>query len=90
MSVSEPTPKASVVDAQSTLQTDDGYCVTYHPKPEGYTPSEWFHMVKCHHTGKGRIVRSVLAAVEFHDDGPYPLKSRVKTWGVEAEWCMRS
>ena len=67
-------------------QEHPGYAVTYHPKPEGYTASEWFHMVKCFHTSKGRIVKDTLAAVEFHDDGPYPLKSRVKTWGVEAVW----
>ena len=66
-----------------------GYMVTYHPMPDGYETKDWFHMVKCYHTAKGRILRDVLAAVEYHDDGPYPLKSRQKSWGVEAVWTVR-
>ena len=79
---------SSELRTQTSIE-DPGYMVTYHPKPDEYEPSEWFHMVSCYHTAKGRIVKSVLAAVEFYDDGPYPLKSRPKTWGVEATWCSR-
>ena len=72
---------------QSTKSLENpGYMVTYHPIPEGYSQAEWHHMVSCYHTAKGRVVKSILFAAEFHDDGPYPLKSRVKTKGLEATW----
>lgn len=95
MSASESTPKVLAADGLSTFPMahesieNPGWMVTYHPKPEQYEPNEWFHMVKCMHTGKGHVVKDVLAACEFHDDGPYPLKSRIKTWGVEVTWHSR-
>ena len=64
-----------------------GYAVTYHRKPEEYTVADWTHMVKCLHTSKGHIVKEVLSAVVHYDDGPYPLKNRVKEHGVEVVWC---
>lgn len=95
MSVSENTLNQSAADGQSiypmALESieNPGYMISYHPKPDNYSAPEWFHMVKCLHTSQGHIVRHVLAAVEYYDDGPYPLKSRVKTWGVEATWTTK-
>ena len=79
------------IDGLKTMESleNPGYLVTYHPKPNNiYTAGDWFHMVKCLHTSKGHIVKDVLSAVEYHDDGPYPLKSRVKSWGVEVIWTV--
>lgn len=96
MNVSENTQILYRADGQSTYPTAEesienpGYMITYHPKPDEYEPSEWFHMVKCLLTSKGYVVQSVLAAVEWEpDDNPYPLKRHVKTWGVEATWSAR-
>ena len=75
------------LDPQTSVSIEHpGYMVTYHPMPDGYELGDWFHMIKCLHTGKGRVLKDTLFACEYHDDGPYPLKSRVKTKGVEAIW----
>ena len=76
----------------TTLAFDDGTCMTFHPKPDQYSTSEWFHMVKCYHTGLGHIVSKTEAAVEFIYDSDNPLykKEIDRIWGVEATWHMRS
>ena len=91
--VYEPILNRSHVDGQSTYPTalesieHPGYLTTYHPKPDEYSPADWFHMVKCLHTSQGHIVKDVLAAVEFEPDPhPYPLKRKQLSWGVEVIW----
>lgn len=95
MSVSENILNRSLAGGPSTSLTahasieNPGWMVTYHPKPDEYEQSDWFHMIKCLYTSNGCVIKDVLAAVEYYDDGPYPLKSRQKSWGVEVTWSTR-
>ena len=92
MSVKENIQSQSAVDGQSTFPMGlesiehPGWMVTWHPKPDEYTMAEWSHMVSCLHTSKGRVVKAILSAHTFKDLGPYPLKSIVDQYGVEAIW----
>lgn len=68
-----------------------GYMVTAHPKPEGYEPNEWFHMVKCYHTSKGHIIKDCLAfsnPIYDEPDNPMYRKQIDSIWGVEAVWTI--
>lgn len=69
-----------------------GYNVTAHPKPEGYTPIDWIHMVKCYHTSQGHIVKEcVTFSNPIYDDPDNPMyrKEIDRIWGVEAIWSTR-
>ena len=62
-----------------------GYTVSFHPKPDGIEPREWFDVLRYHYTTNGYIILHLLAAVQFERDpfDPYPLENKVKAWGID-------
>ena len=62
-----------------------GYIVSFHPKPDGVEPREWFDVLRYYYTSKGYIILHLLAAVQYERDiwNPYPLENKVKEWGID-------
>lgn len=62
-----------------------GYLVSFHPKPNGIEPKEWFDVLCYHYTSKGHIVLHLLSAIQYEKDiwDPYPLKDKGKEWGID-------
>ena len=62
-----------------------GYIVSFHPKPDGVEPREWFDVLRYYYASKGYIILHLLAAVQYERDiwDPYPLENKVKEWGID-------